>query len=115
MFNIHLTFANEFHKGFISATHYHDPKDFFENRKFCRYYFLRKLVPAKKGNFKVGEIWEFGNMTFTVFIFTTATLESANKIKLLTAFSQNFYYLVSSDATDLLYLYNRIQTRKMPL
>ena len=113
MFNIHLIFANESHKDlsqlFIFMIRV------LENRKFCCYYFLREFVLAKKGTFKVGDIGEFGNMTFTVFIFTTATSEFAYKRQLPTALFQNFYYLVPSDPTDLLYLYNRIQTRRTPL
>ena len=55
---------------------------------------------------KVDEIWELGNMiftVFTVFIFTTATSEFSHKIQLPTALFQNFYYLVPSDATDFFY------------
>ena len=86
-----------------------------ENRKFCCYYFLREFVPGKKGTFKVGDIWELGNMKFTVFIFTTATSEFAYKRHFTTVLFQKFYNLVPSDATDLLYLYNKIQTRRTPL
>ena len=50
-------------------------KTLFKNRKFWLYYFLRKFVLAKLANFKVGEICELQNMTFTVFIFITATSE----------------------------------------